>query len=104
MSRSDDWSVLAPSTTVSRALRESERELRLVVDSIAGVVAVFTPGGELAFANRWALDYCGQPLDDLKHWGTNGTIHPDDVPRIVSLFTHSIASGEPFVKSPQVIA
>ena len=34
------------------ALRESERESRLIVDSIPGLIAAFTPGGELEFVNR----------------------------------------------------
>ena len=78
------------------ALRESERELRLIVDSIPGFVAAFTPGGELEFVNRQILDYFGRTLDELKGWGTGGATHPEDLPRVVERFTHSIASGDPF--------
>src|SRR5919106_4987992 len=78
------------------ALRESERESRLIVDSIPGLVAVFTPRGELEFVNRPILDYFGTTLEELKHWGAGGTTHPEDLPRIVELFTRSIASGDPF--------
>src|SRR5918993_5482522 len=78
------------------ALRESERESRLIVNSIPGLVAVFTPRGELEFVNRPILDYFGTTLEQLKHWGTGGTTHPEDLPRIVELFTRSIASGDPF--------
>ena len=34
------------------ALRESERESRLIVDSIPGLIAAFTPDGEVEFVNR----------------------------------------------------
>ena len=78
------------------ALRESERESRLIVDSIPGLVAAFTPGGEVEFVNRPILEYFGKTLEELKHWGTGGTTHPEDLPRVVELFTQSIASGEPF--------
>ena len=78
------------------ALRESERESRLIVDSIPGFIAAFTPGGELEFVNRPILDYFGKTLEELKHWGTDGTTHPEDLPHIVELFTRSIASGDPF--------
>ena len=78
------------------ALRESERESRLIVDSIPGFVAAFTPGGEVEFVNRQILEYFGKPLEELKRWGTGGTTHPEDLPRVVELFTHSIASGDPF--------
>jgi PAS domain S-box-containing protein len=78
------------------ALRESERESRLIVDSIPGLVAAFTPAGELEFVNRQVLEYFGRTLEELKRWGTDGTIHPDDNPRVVELFTRAIASDEPF--------
>ena len=78
------------------ALRESERESRLIVDSIPGLVAVFTPGGEVEFVNRQVLEYFGKTFEELEHWGTGGTTHPEDLPRVVELFTQSIASGDPF--------
>ena len=78
------------------ALRESERESRLIVDSIPGFVAAFTPGGEVEFVNRQILEYFGKTLEELKRWGTGGATHPEDLPRVVELFTHSIASGDPF--------
>ena len=78
------------------ALRESERESRLIVDSIPGLVAAFTPGGEVEFVNRQILEYFGRTLEELKRWGTGGTTHPEDLPRVVELFTQSIASGDPF--------
>ena len=78
------------------ALRESERESRLIVDSIPGLVAVFSPGGELEFVNLPVLEYFGKSLEELKRWGTGPMTHPDDLPRAIALFTHSIASGDPF--------
>jgi PAS domain S-box-containing protein len=83
-------------TIANEALRESERKSRLIVDSIPGFVVAFTPGGELEFVNRPILDYFGKTFEELKHWGTGDTTHPEDLPRIVELFTRSIASGEPF--------
>ena len=78
------------------ALRESERESRLIVDSIPGLIAAFTPGGEVEFVNRQILEYFGRTVEDLKRWGTGSTTHPEDLPRAVELFTQAVASGEPF--------
>jgi PAS domain S-box-containing protein len=78
------------------ALRESERESRLVVDSIPGFIAAFTPAGALEFVNRPILDYFGRTLAELKGWGAGGMTHPEDFPRVVDLFTRSVASGDPF--------
>ena len=68
------------------ALRESERESRLIVDSIPGFVAVFTPGGEVEFVNRQILEYFGKSLEELKRWGSGGMTHPEDLPRVVERF------------------
>ena len=78
------------------ALRESERESRLIVDSIPGFIAAFTPGGELEFVNRPIFEYFGETLEELKHWGTSGMVHPEDLPLVVERFTQSIASGDAF--------
>ena len=78
------------------ALRESERESRLIVDSIPGLIAAFTPGGEVEFVNRQILEYFGKTVEELKRWGTGGTTHPEDLPRAVELFTQAVASGDPF--------
>ena len=77
-------------------LRESERSSRLVVDSIPGPVALLTAAGEVEFANRQILEYTGQPLEELKQWGTNGTVHPEDLPHVIQVFTQSIGSGNPY--------
>jgi PAS domain S-box-containing protein len=78
------------------ALRESELESRLIVDSIPGFIAGFTPGGELEFVNRPIFEYFGKTLEELKQWGSDDTIHPEDNPRAVEVFTQSIASGDSF--------
>jgi PAS domain S-box-containing protein len=78
------------------ALRDSERSLRSAIDGIPGLVAVLAPNGELEAVNRQILEYCGRSLEELRNWGTNGTIHPDDLPHVVEVFRKSIASGIPY--------
>jgi PAS domain S-box-containing protein len=78
------------------ALRESERNLRSAIDGIPGQVAVMAPNGELEAVNRQILEYSGQSLEELRNWATNGTVHPDDLPHVVEVFTKSIASGVPY--------
>ncbi|MDL2406855.1 AAA family ATPase [Rhizobium calliandrae] len=78
------------------ALRESERRLRSAIDGIPGLVGVLAPNGEIESVNRQIIEYCGRPLEGLKDWGTNGTIHPDDLPHLAEVFTKSIAAGVPY--------
>jgi PAS domain S-box-containing protein len=78
------------------AVREREREARLIVDSIPGPVALLNKNGDLQFVNRQVVDYTGQTLEELQQWATNETVHPDDLPHVIEVFTRSIASGSPY--------
>src|SRR5712671_2695127 len=69
-----------------QALRDSERSSRSAIDGIAGLVSVLAPNGELETANRQLLEYFGRSLEDIKNWGTNAAVHPEDLPRIAELF------------------
>jgi PAS domain S-box-containing protein len=78
------------------ALRESERGSRSLLDTIPGLVAMLTPAGEVDAVNNELVEYCGQPLAAMRQWGTNGTVHSDDLPHIVPIFTGAIATGQPY--------
>jgi PAS domain S-box-containing protein len=54
------------------------------------------PNGELETVNRQVTEYFGQSLEELKNWGTNDAVHPEDLPRILELFKKSMAAGIPF--------
>jgi formate hydrogenlyase transcriptional activator len=78
------------------ALRHSEEQFRLVVDGIAGHIAVMTPKGEVEFVNQRGLDYFGKTLKELKGWSTSDAVHPDDLPRAVAAWRHSVETGDPY--------
>jgi PAS domain S-box-containing protein len=80
----------------TRLLTNRMRESRVIVDSIPGLVALLSPTGEVETVNRQLLDYFRQSLEELRQWGTNGTVHPEDLPHVVEVFTHSIATGSPY--------
>src|SRR5262245_37475137 len=77
------------------SLTQEVREARLIVDGIPGLVATLTPSGELDGVNHRMVEYCGRPVQELKQWATNDTIHPEDRPGIIQLFAALIASGLP---------
>jgi PAS domain S-box-containing protein len=81
---------------VQEALRKNERSLRSAIDGIAGLLAIRAPNGELETVNRQCLEYFGRSLEWLKNWGTNDTVHPEDLPRVLELFKRAIASGIPY--------
>jgi PAS domain S-box-containing protein len=84
------------SKVAEQALRERERESRLIADTIPGLVAMLTPSGEVESVNHQLVEYCGQPLEAMKQWATNGTVHSEDLPRVGQVFAQAIASGEPY--------
>ena len=75
------------------ALRESEHESRLIVDSIPGLIAVLDTNGEVERVSQPLLDYLGRPLEELRQWAVDDTIHPDDRPGYLQAFERAFASG-----------
>jgi PAS domain S-box-containing protein len=79
-----------------RDLGEREREFRLMIESIPGLVALLGAGGDLEVVNHQILDYTGRTLEELKQWGTSDVVHPEDLPAVIDRFTRSIISGDPY--------
>jgi len=79
-----------------QALRERERESRLIVASIPGLVATLTPTGDVDTVNEQVLAYCGRTLEELKQWGTSNIVHPDDLPSAIEIISHAMKSGDPY--------
>jgi PAS domain S-box-containing protein len=78
------------------ALRESEPLASLIVDNIPGLVALPSTDGEVEFVNGRIIEYTGRALEELKQWGTSDTVHREDLPHVIEVFTRSIASGSPY--------
>jgi PAS domain S-box-containing protein len=76
-------------------LQERERESRMVVDTIPGLVSTFSTSGEIEIMSQRMLEYFGKPLEDLRNWEKNDTIHPEDLPRVIRLLAQALASEEP---------
>jgi formate hydrogenlyase transcriptional activator len=81
---------------LEEALRASELNLRLVVDSIPGLVCTMSAAGEFQLFNRQILEYFGKTPEELKSWATSDVVHPDDLPRVIAAFTSSIETGQPY--------
>jgi PAS domain S-box-containing protein len=75
---------------------QNELTLRQIVDGISAPLAVMTPDGALEIVNRPILEYFGKTAEELKEWTSTDAVHPDDLPRVLSAWRHSIESGEAF--------
>src|SRR5215475_3942068 len=83
-------------TRAEEAPSAGEENFRLIVETIPGLIAVMTPAGEVEHVNHQVLDYFGRTLDELKKWGTTDAVHPEDLPRVIEAWKHSVETGEPY--------
>jgi hypothetical protein len=76
------------------ALRSSEHQLRLVVDSIPALVSTMTPAGDTETVNEQLVAYTGQSPEELKNWPEK--VHPEDRARIADRWRRSVETGNPY--------
>ena len=75
------------------ALRESERQLRQIIDTVPSFLWSADPTGEPTYVNQRALDYSGMRFEEFKHGGWEAFIHPADFPGTMKAFGHAIETG-----------
>jgi PAS domain S-box-containing protein len=78
------------------ALRASETNLRQILDSIPALVCTLSPAGNAELVNQQVMDYFGITVEELNAWSSNGAVHPDDLPRVIAEFTHTMTTGARF--------
>ncbi len=76
-------------------LRQSERELRLSIDTIPAMAWIILPDGTLDFINQRWREYTGLSLQEaLKN--SNATVYPEDLPKVLEHWEKDMAAGRPF--------
>jgi len=64
---------------LTKALRNSEAELRQILDLTPQLIAVYGPNRERLYVNRVALDYLGLTLEEWRQTPEHSAfVHPDD--------------------------
>ena len=76
-------------------LRKSEANLRQVIDTIPTMVWCTRPDGNTEFLNKRWHDYTGFSVDESALRGWQPTVHPEDLPRVVTKGQELLASGQP---------
>ena len=77
-----------------KALQASELSWRQIIDNIPGYVHTTSAMGEVEFHNRQTQEYFGKTKEELKDWGRNDIVHPDDLPRVIGAWRKSIETGQ----------
>lgn len=77
-------------------LQDEERGLRLIVDTIPGLVCTLKPNWEVEHINQPLRGYFGMTTEELTNWEFIGVVHPDDLDRVVARCRHCTETGEPY--------
>lgn len=90
---------------VEEALRERERSLWQIVETLPVMIDCAAPDGEPVYRNPQLRDFLGYKLEDLDGTGKSrlaGTldagVHPDDLAGVKEKYAHSLATGEPYAR------
>jgi PAS domain S-box-containing protein len=96
--RINRWCVLQTDIDEQRravdALRESERELRLLVDSVPGMIAVADSEGRSEYLNKRALDFLDTTAEEFSERPMS-TVHPEDQELLRNEWLRCNALGQP---------
>ena len=83
--------------------RQSERSLRELVETLPAQIWCTTPDGDPIYFSQQLRDFIGFNVDAIDAGDTSRLsrllkriIHPDDLDTVSTLFTYSLATGDPF--------
>ena len=78
-------------------IRQSESELRRIVDFVPQIIIVLGADGMPLYGNQMMLDYTGMRLDEVSSVGFGGRLsHPEDVEKFRTIRQESLGRGIPF--------
>ena len=77
------------------ALAESERNLKLIINTIPALAWSARPDGTAEFFNQHYLDYVGLSAEQAQGWGWTAAVHPDDLSGLAATWQAIMASGKP---------
>ncbi|TPJ73691.1 PAS domain S-box protein [Mesorhizobium sp. B2-5-4] len=87
------------------ALRERERSLWQLVETLPVMIDCAAPNGEPIYRSRQLREFLGYELESLDGKGKSrlaGTldesVHPDDLAGVKTNYAHSLATGEPYAR------
>src|ERR1700757_1974998 len=78
----------------NEALRASEHNLNLIINTIPALAWSARPDGSAEFFNQHYLDYVGLSAEQVKNWGWTAAVHPDDLNDLAGSWQSIMASGK----------
>src|SRR6202012_4217891 len=77
-------------------LRDSERTLRQLTETIPQMLWSAEIDGAIDYCNRRVRDYTGLTAEQVHRAGWMNAVHPDDRENMARVWRHSVLTGEPF--------
>lgn len=75
------------------ALRKSEQELRLLIETVPAMVLRTTPDGTVDYINQRFADYLGTSVADLTDHRCRAIVHPDDLETAAREWDRALQTG-----------
>ena len=79
-----------------KAIRETEKQLRDVIDTIPALVWSTLPDGSVDFINRRTVEFTGLSFERASGEGWQSLIHPEDRDHYLTAGRAAVASGQAF--------
>ncbi len=86
------------------ALRERERFLWQLVETLPAMIDCAGPDGEPVYRSQQLREFLGYPLEDLSEAGSrlaqtlDAGVHPDDLASVKRDYAYSLRTGEPYAR------
>ena len=77
-------------------LRDSERSLRQLTETIPQMLWSAEADGAVDYCNRRVLDYTGLPEEQVHRAGWMSAVHQDDSEKMAQAWRSAVSTGEPF--------
>jgi hypothetical protein len=77
------------------AAKEAQEKIRLVINTVPGLLWTARPDGWVDFLNQRWLDYTGMTLQQGLGWAWQPGYHPDDLGAVLSKWRAAVAEGKP---------
>ena len=86
-------------TELKRAQRElenSRENMRLILETVPGLLFSRLPSGEVEYANQQILEYHGMTQEELNAGTWVDALHPDEKQAVLDEIARNFAKGEPY--------
>jgi PAS domain S-box-containing protein len=92
-------------TTAHQALRDREKFLWQLVETLPAMIDCAAPDGEPVYRSQQLREFLGYPLEDLDAEGGSrlaqtleAGVHPDDLAAVKADYAHALRTGEPYAR------